>query len=186
MKKKSNVATLAFQTSMKFFQIVLIYSLILVLTVTSADTSHKPRQFAVRLKKSGGSYLPSFIVGDDDEDGDYVTDETEAQEIAEELGYQFKNKLEIGTLQGYFLFEEETEEISKRNEETGESETIRVEKRSLDEHKRVLSEASQVHWYEQQVARRRFKRDVFTSDFNDPLYNKEWFVVSPWDLKLIW
>ncbi|XP_064474371.1 furin-like protease 2 isoform X2 [Ornithodoros turicata] len=96
-----------------------------------------------------------------------------ADEIARKHG--FTNRGQIGTLEGFYLLEHHG--INKRSTE-----------HSQDHHSRLENEAG-VHWVEQQVVKRRVKRDMSLDDtsfqeqfhrsyriFSDPLYEKQWYL----------
>lgn len=96
-----------------------------------------------------------------------------ADEIARKHG--FTNRGQVGTLEGYYLFEHH--EVSKRSTEY-----------SHDHHSRLEQETG-VHWVEQQVVKKRVKRDFSLDDvsiqeqfhrsyriFSDPLYEKQWYL----------
>ncbi|XP_022919564.2 furin-like protease 2 isoform X1 [Onthophagus taurus] len=116
--------------------------------------------------------------------------EEEANEIARKYG--FINTGQIGSLKGFFLFEHE-----------------RVNKRSTqphDGHQRLLSKETEIKWFQQQHEKKRYKRDVVTSErsrsssmttispptklghsiraastidtFPDPLFPEQWYLNS--------
>lgn len=92
----------------------------------------------------------------------------EAERLAREAG--LLNLGQVGTLEDHYLFE-----IPHR------------QKRSIDpshDHHKYLSDHPKVHWFEQQVAKSRKKRDltkrapVQGKEFklNDPYYNSQWYL----------
>ncbi|XP_022108498.1 neuroendocrine convertase 1-like [Acanthaster planci] len=112
---------------------------------------------------------------DTDDLGSYFTNEFAVQieggidvarSVASDHGYQLQ--MQIGSLPDHYLLQhDETPSRSKR--ETDERHT----KKLADDH-RVL-------WFQQQEAKRRTKRNVDkrflrSTDFNDPLYEEEWYL----------
>ncbi|KAG8193100.1 hypothetical protein JTE90_013860 [Oedothorax gibbosus] len=91
--------------------------------------------------------------------GQLVADETARK-------YGFHNKGQIGSLEGYYLFEHH-----------------HVQKRSTTPssvHLDMLQNDETVMWFEQQQVLRRVKRKASNSgmDFKDPLYPEQWFLNS--------
>lgn len=86
---------------------------------------------------------------------------SKADEVAFRHG--FINMGKIGGLTDKYLFEH-----------------ARIQKRSATpnhEHVSKLAHDSDILWFEQQFAKKRTKRDVDeTLSFNDPLYNKQWYL----------
>ncbi|XP_077556588.1 furin-like protease 2 isoform X1 [Haemaphysalis longicornis] len=97
----------------------------------------------------------------------------EADRVA--LRYGFINEGQIGSLENYYLFHHHA--IRKRSLEASHS------------HHEILQQDEQVKWFEQQVVKRRVKRDISLDDiryqeefhrsyriFSDPLYEKQWYL----------
>lgn len=128
------------------------------------------RQWAVRLK----DLKASWFGGDEKR---HVSNEEEARSILKDLGYHVKEKVNIGSLEGYYLIEEDMDSVVKRNEADGTFETVLVGKRSLSEHESILSDAESIEWFEQQISRHRYRRqNVDVNSFNDPLFPEEWYL----------
>ena len=152
--------------------LALVFS-VACLAVGVQSTAGRKRTWAVRLKDEDQGWWRS--------DSSLIKTRRDAEKIAEKLGFRLVQHIEIGDLDGYFLFEEQTHEVIRRNSE-GNLETMIVSKRSLDENEAQLIESVEhVDWFEEQVPRKRVKRDL---DFNDPQYKNEWFLVClsvlPW------
>ncbi|XP_071794025.1 neuroendocrine convertase 1-like [Asterias amurensis] len=111
----------------------------------------------------------------DDDNASYFTNEFAVlvkggmdvvREVAHEHGYQLKIK--IGSLPDYYILHHE--EIPVRS------------RRGTDNyHTKKLGDDHRVEWFQQQEAKTRTKRDAeertnIPLDFNDPLYNEEWYL----------
>ncbi|XP_029845071.2 furin [Ixodes scapularis] len=99
--------------------------------------------------------------------------EAAAAEVARRHGFIYQGQ--IGTLENHYLFEHHS--IHKRSTEASHS------------HHTKLEQDEQVRWCEQQVVKRRVKRDFNLDDvryqeqfhrsyriFSDPLYQKQWYL----------
>lgn len=165
----------------------LLLSAIVNFNPASSSPSH---QWAVRLRvPTTSSPSPSVLNQSNwnEEKALFLTDDIVARKIAESMNLTLVERLEIGELCGFYLFEWE-KKLSANAEFGYHPASIQNHSHPLYHLHRTLNASKHIHWFQYQEPRLRVKRmaipkgeliygSTTVPSFNDPLFSSEWYLV---------